>query len=300
MNRNLRRSVLVAAAALFAATLAGAADQPKLPAMPCADCHDTLAAAFASNPHARALGRQTDLSLVCESCHAGGPEHVDQGGDPSLISIPKGAAGPKTCLSCHGGKGLNDIEAKSVHTVAGVYCTDCHSIHGAPPLRHALLREGGSTLCVSCHPDIRSAFLEPNTHHMDVTVNGGSSGGMQCYSCHNPHGQRSTYSLKEDADGGLVCLSCHTDKRGPFVFSHVVGVAGNCLSCHEPHGSVNSDLLIRSTVDSLCLECHTTLPAGLLGSQPPSFHDLTTARYRNCTTCHVAVHGSNSSPTLLR
>ena len=36
------------------------------------------------------------------------------------------------------------------------------------------------------------------------------------------------------------------------------------------------------------------------GSQPPSFHDLRSPRYQNCTTCHITVHGSNTSPLLLK
>ena len=58
--------------------------------------------------------------------------------------------------------------------------------------------------------------------------------------------------------------------------------------------------LTRPTVSQLCLECHSPISGGTLGSQPPSFHDLLSPRYRNCTTCHVAIHGSNSSPELLK
>jgi predicted CXXCH cytochrome family protein len=72
------------------------------------------------------------------------------------------------------------------------------------------------------------------------------------------------------------------------------------MSCHEPHGSTNPMALTRPRVDQLCLECHSLIEGGTFGSQPPSFHDLRSPRYRNCTTCHVAVHGSNTSPMLLK
>ena len=89
--------------------------------------------------------------------------------------------------------------------------------------------------------------------------------------------------------------------RGPFVFDHVTGSGGNCLSCHQPHGSNNPNMLLWARVEQLCLSCHSqTGGPKTFGSQPPSFHDLTQARYRNCTTCHVAVHGSNLSPQLLK
>jgi DmsE family decaheme c-type cytochrome len=119
-------------------------------------------------------------------------------------------------------------------------------------------------------------------------------------SCHNPHGGEGEQSLKVDRSGDVVCVSCHAEKRGPFVFPHVSDVAGTCLSCHEPHGSVNPMSLKRARVDQLCLECHSVYDGGTLGSQPPSFHDLRSPRYQNCTTCHVTVHGSNTSPLLLK
>ena len=97
-----------------------------------------------------------------------------------------------------------------------------------------------------------------------------------------------------------ACTSCHAEKRGPFVFEHVNGVAGDCMSCHENHGSSNNKRLKRATVKNLCLECHSTLSTKTLGSQPPSFHNVSLPRYQNCTTCHVAVHGSYLSPLLLK
>ena len=123
---------------------------------------------------------------------------------------------------------------------------------------------------------------------------------MSCTSCHDPHGIARAGALKPTRGGELPCLSCHAEKRGPFVFNHVNGVAGDCLTCHESHGSSNPKRLIRARVDLLCLECHSPITPGVLGSQPPSFHDLRVPRYRNCTTCHTAVHGSNRSPALLK
>ena len=79
-----------------------------------------------------------------------------------------------------------------------------------------------------------------------------------------------------------------------------LAVAGDCRACHEPHGSSNPMALKRSRVDQLCLECHSPIEGGTLGPQPPAIHDLFSPRYRNCTTCHVAIHGSNTSPALLK
>jgi DmsE family decaheme c-type cytochrome len=138
---------------------------------------------------------------------------------------------------------------------------------------------------------------KPFTHRPVTNV-------MECTSCHDPHGRPGKESLKLTRAGEPPCLTCHTEKRGPFVFEHPTGLsanaASNCESCHENHGSSNPKQLIRAQVSQLCLECHSTSTPTTLGSQPPSFHNLSLPRYRNCTTCHVAIHGSNLSPQLLK
>jgi DmsE family decaheme c-type cytochrome len=275
------------------------ADQAVQEALPCAECHDTVAAEFQANPHALALGREAAAGAVCASCHTGAKEHVESGGDAALIGKPSGITGAASCLSCHGGKSHNDIEPRGAHALAGVNCETCHAIHSARPAPK-LLRSAGSELCVSCHPAIRGSFGKPYTHRMHETVGtGGMNSGMQCYACHNPHG-RGDGNIKQTAVGEPACLSCHTEKRGPYVFTHGALIAGDCRSCHEPHGSANPMMLTRSTVAQLCLECHSNITGTTLGSQPPSLHDMRSPRYQNCTTCHTAVHGSNVSPRLLR
>ncbi|HPC84127.1 MAG TPA: cytochrome c3 family protein [Thermoanaerobaculaceae bacterium] len=268
--------------------------------VPCADCHDTVAAAFAANPHARAFGRDVDPNAVCASCHSGGAQHAEASGDKALIGKPKGADGARLCLGCHGGKSPNDIEPKGVHATRGVHCEACHSMHPSKVMAESLLVSPGSSLCVSCHPDVAGSFRKPYTHPMHKSVDGSGKAGMQCASCHNPHGRGGEQGLVRSAAGEVACLGCHTDKRGPFVFSHPALETRGCLGCHEPHGSANPMMLTRSRVAPLCLECHSPTSAATVGSQPPSFHDLRSPRYQNCTTCHTAVHGSNSSPLLLK
>ena len=36
------------------------------------------------------------------------------------------------------------------------------------------------------------------------------------------------------------------------------------------------------------------------GLNTPSFHNLATAKYQNCTVCHVRIHGSNASSAFFR
>ncbi|HEV8432018.1 MAG TPA: cytochrome c3 family protein, partial [Thermoanaerobaculia bacterium] len=119
--------------------------------------------------------------------------------------------------------------------------------------------------------------------------------------CHEPHGKGlGRDMIRVTRSGELPCVSCHTEKRGPFVFQHGSVALGDCLTCHEAHGSSNPKRLIRANVYQLCLECHSNTPTNVLGSQPPSFHNLNNPRYRNCTTCHTAIHGSNRDPQLFK
>jgi DmsE family decaheme c-type cytochrome len=100
------------------------------------------------------------------------------------------------------------------------------------------------------------------------------------------------------------CLKCHADKRGPFAFEHAAVRVDGCGSCHQPHGSMNARLLKRPATFPLCLECHNG--ASNFGRQgdgvqlQSSTHNMADPRYRNCTTCHVRIHGSNADARFLR
>ena len=269
-----------------------AADAPS-----CGDCHEQ-SKSFGANPHGRAA---CDLpgDAACASCHGDGKAHMEAGGDKSLIKGLRGAEGSETCLTCHDVTTEHTSYRHGVHGVNDtVNCLTCHSVHTPHAREPKLLAKRQTELCASCHQGPASAMRsKAYVHHLD-------RGGMTCASCHEPHGRRGEGVLKLTRQGEAPCLSCHSEKRGPFVYEHggptTGGMTGGCLTCHEPHGSNNPKMLTRSRVDLLCLECHSTLAAGALGSQPPATHNISLPRWRNCTTCHVAVHGSNRSPKLLK
>jgi DmsE family decaheme c-type cytochrome len=157
-----------------------------------------------------------------------------------------------------------------------------------------LLAKPELVLCATCHSTQAASFRnKPYAHRI-------GRAGVECSSCHEPHGRPGRDSLRLTRAGEMPCAGCHFEKRGPYVFQHAANSGGDCLNCHEAHGSSNPRMLKRATVAQLCIECHSPIAAGTLGSQPPSFHNLSLPRYQNCTTCHVAVHGSNRDPQLLR
>jgi DmsE family decaheme c-type cytochrome len=263
----------------------------------CSDCHEQ-AKAFVTNPHAR--GEVTNgvvSSDACTACHGDGSGHIEAGGDKTKINVPRGRAGSdETCLLCHeqtrGGMHANTDQ---------VNCLTCHSIHKADVRSPHLVAKPQLALCGSCHTQSASMRNKPYGHRLD-------RGGMTCSSCHDPHGRRSTAGrslaipahLRVTRAGEAPCLSCHTGKRGPFVFAHGGTELAECTTCHEAHGSSNPRQLVRATVQQVCMECHSPAATSTIGSQPPSFHNLSLPRYRNCTTCHTAVHGSNRDPQLLK
>ncbi len=259
----------------------------------CADCHEQ-AKTFSANPHGRA---KCDVpgDAACVSCHGDGKKHMEEGGDKQYIRGLHGRAGANVCLTCHDVTTEHESFRDGAHgATETVNCLSCHSIHSPAPKAAHLLAKTDPTLCASCHQGQAASLRDkPYKHHLD-------RGGLGCVSCHDPHGRKGEGMLKLGRGGDGPCVTCHTEKRGPFVFEHVGPTVGGCLSCHTPHGSPNPKQLIRSNVNQLCLECHSQLGGSFLGSRPPATHNQNLARWRNCTTCHTAVHGSNQSQQLLK
>lgn len=279
-------------ALLFAITLGVSALAQESAVPSCGDCHDDQWKAFATNPHGHGVKL---TNATCEKCHGDGKAHIEAGGDKTLIYKPAGVAGAdKTCLSCHDLATDRVTRHNGPHSnSATVNCLTCHSIHSSTQSTH-LLAKPELALCNTCHATQVASFRnKPYAHRI-------GTGGMECSSCHEPHGRAGREMLRTTNAGELPCAGCHKQQRGPFVFQHGSVAIGDCLTCHEPHGSSNRNRLIRSNIGQLCLECHSPIGGKGLGSQPPSFHNLSLPRYQNCTTCHVAVHGSNRDPQLLK
>lgn len=276
---------------------APAAPASAVSAPSCFDCH--AGHAGGGSPHGRAHAARNPKApadAYCATCHGDGKAHVESGGDVTLIASMKGAKGSETCATCHAtsAKGASHAFRSGVHANSdALHCQTCHSIHKADAKAGKLLVKEPNALCETCHLEAAASFrAQPYRHRL-------GRAGLTCVSCHQPHGRTGRESLRLSRSGELPCLSCHASQRGPHVFDHVSGAAGDCQTCHAPHGSPNAHQLVRNTEAALCLECHSP-GGGTLGSQPPSSHDLLTARWRSCTVCHTAVHGSNRSPQLLK
>jgi DmsE family decaheme c-type cytochrome len=274
----------------------------------CKTCHPDVWASFYKNPHYKSIasGTAPPEQTGCESCHGPGQAHVQaRGGKATIVAFS--VLPPKSildnCLTCHA-KDLSKSEIRrSEHTLNDVVCTSCHSIHRSVSTK-SLLAKKQIDLCYECHAPVRAQFNMPSKHRVNEGV-------IACTDCHNPHGTPvPTWRMSARprmVDQGLAneepCLKCHTDKRGPFLFEHAAIRIDGCESCHFPHGSTNARLLKRPVLFTICLECHTGGGSGRSGegipTQSPS-HNMADPRYRNCTTCHVRIHGSNADPQFLR
>ena len=263
----------------------------------CLACHEDMGKAFLKTRHG-AMEKDTGRGwkdYSCESCHGPGLKHGEAAEAKFILNHAKAA--PKeadaSCLTCHKNQATHAGRVHGSHSAGQVACVSCHSVHHEKP-------KPAST-CASCHTDVVVQFLRPHAHRM-------GPGTVSCVDCHNPHGSLQNAGLRGTArtrNNEPGCLNCHADKRGPFAFEHAPMRLEGCGSCHEPHGSANPRMLNRAEVMNLCLECHSNLPApsnrtGTLGSVATGMHDLRLPIYRNCTSCHVKIHGSHVNRDFLR
>jgi predicted CXXCH cytochrome family protein len=286
----------------------------------CKECHEDQFKDFMHTSHAALTTLSSWKGKVtgCESCHGPGKAHIEEGDPTKMISFKNKA--PKevseTCLTCHAGKEEHNNFRRGEHWRNDVACTDCHSPHGhatganlassitftSPTNAEKpgfgtvkMLKVSDPQLCTSCHNEVKHQFNQP-FHHKVL------EGAMRCTDCHNPHGGFETKQQRLATGADAPCIKCHVDKQGPFTYEHAPVKTEGCTSCHTPHGASNPRLL-RTTVPQLCLECHSnahTLGAENVGTvATPSFHNLAT-QYRDCTACHVKIHGSRSSNVFFR
>jgi DmsE family decaheme c-type cytochrome len=251
----------------------------------CAACHAEQAESYAKTPHAAALSNPSRPEPLrgCEACHGAGAAHAEAGGGKGVGGLQNFARTraaterSAVCLKCHAGaQSLHDFKSGG-HALSAVACTDCHRQHGGVGER--MLARRTPELCYGCHLEVRAKFALPEHHRVNEGV-------LSCLDCHQPHGTRDPRLLRGAND--RACFRCHGEIEGPFVFEHAGVVTEGCVRCHDPHGSVNRHLLARQQVAQLCYECHTVTPTNHL--QPS---------YRDCTRCHVDIHGSNTDPRYL-
>ena len=284
----------------------------------CKACHEDQFKKFVTTKHSRLaeVPSWKDKAQGCEGCHGPGKAHIEAAGDKTkIVTFTKKSSKEvsETCLSCHAGSQSHNNFRRGEHWRNDVGCTDCHTAHGSDLKNgHAgsitlvggasiqnpgntgdsMLKQGEPQLCISCHSETKAQFSKP-FHHKVL------EGTMKCTDCHNAHGGFESKQANLAVGADSACVKCHSNKQGPFVYEHAPLKVEGCAACHTPHGSSNPKMLKRSSVRQLCLECHTGITEEL-SPQAPSLHNQAQVRYLQCTVCHSAIHGSNSSNVLFR
>ena len=250
----------------------------------CKTCHEDKFAPLEKSPHGQ-HGFEMRSTQGCETCHGPGRNHIDSGGDVTLILNPakmKSEASSAVCLTCHE-QGMQTHWKGSTHQQRGLSCSSCHSIHNFKSEKNQLKTAEITETCNGCHME-QKAQIQRTSHHPI------REGLMSCASCHNPHGTLTPKMISANSVNDL-CYQCHTEKRGPFLWPHPP-VQENCATCHLPHGSNHEKLLVQNR-PWLCQSCH------LDTRHPGTLYDktnvLTSNRElsRSCSNCHMAIHGSN-------
>ncbi len=322
--------LLFGAGGRFFSTTAAPGDQKKqpqaAPANPddyvgsetCATCHEDRDKEFKQTAHSKLVHEKSWKGKVvgCESCHGPGKEHVEAGGDKTKIRTFQGETSKQvsdSCLTCHSGREEHSNYLRGEHWRNDVGCTDCHTPHGGvtgankaasntfvtsanaekPGFENKMMLRGSEQqLCLKCHTEQKHQFTQP-FHHKVL------EGAMKCSDCHNPHGGFEAKQGRLSSGTDAACVKCHTDKQGPFAFEHAPVKTEGCASCHTPHGSSNPRMLNTASVAQLCLTCHSVAHnVGAIAPVGPA-HNLQ-VQYRDCTACHVKIHGSHTSPVYMR
>ena len=296
----------------------------------CTTCHADQAEHYSKTAHAKLKKESSWKGKVtgCESCHGPGSAHVEtmgealgNGTDPSQVKDKKivylAGLSPKqsseTCLQCHAGREEHNNYRRGEHWRNDVGCVSCHSSHSPTTGTNKagsnvfvsqanaekpgfsavkMLRASEPQLCMGCHTETKHQFNMPFKHKV-------LEGAMKCSDCHNAHGGFEQKQARLATGADAACLKCHTDKQGPFTYEHAPVKTEGCVSCHTPHGSANPRLLRTSSAAQLCLECHTQ-DHGVGAQEPVGPAHRLDLQYRDCTACHVKIHGSHTSPVFMR
>lgn len=117
----------------------------------CVACHEDEAGKIAVSAHRRLADESAPARRGCEACHGPGSNHVNSGGDKTLLFSFKGAAADavrERCGVCH------EVESEAVHSEHTTNCLTCHAAHGYQQAKFIMV-QAPPKLCTDCHDRTR-------------------------------------------------------------------------------------------------------------------------------------------------
>lgn len=306
-------AILLAAMPLFAqntAPLARAGGH--IATARCAECHGREHRRIRDGSHALVL--HAEVLPGCETCHGPGEAHTQAAeNDPALITMPAllGAkAQVALCARCHDDQIRLHGGDPEGFVVAGLTCTECHSVHGrqrqpaAGSLRFlrrdvmaAHAESAGSAACIECHP-IRDALLGDSAH-ASLAAAHDQSGCEACHGAGSLHAETGAGRLitrpDRAADGIATCRSCHAavdaaefhwkDQPKPYFSAGIT-----CTTCHLVHAPRTTPAVAAADAaptNRLCATCHAAAFSTMPGSTHQPLGTFETPLAEGCGACHV-------------
>lgn len=254
-------------------------------------------------------------TIGCENCHGAGSEHA-MGGDKKKIQISLDAG---NCAQCHDEPWRHNIYSmyeNSMHSEA-VWETGFASRNMTVPTSL------GST-CMRCHAGAGFvAFTKNESISTPVSPTWAEHTAITCATCHDPHGNSNTASLRSTPAGsdtlgngysytgiggtGEICMNCHKARRN----SETYVLTTNVGSTFGPHHSGQTDVLLgknavqfgsayastshSSAIENSCVDCHMvattdtgTVNRDKVGGHSWNLHNEATGYDHTaaCTSCH--------------
>ncbi|HLK33326.1 MAG TPA: cytochrome c3 family protein [Terriglobales bacterium] len=121
----------------------------------CVACHEELSGSISDSAHGQLARESAPERRGCEACHGPGSNHVNSGGDKSLLFSFRGAPASairRQCGSCHkpAAELVHGSSSNSVHTHRTTTCLSCHAAHHCRQKKF-LLVAATPQLCTDCH-----------------------------------------------------------------------------------------------------------------------------------------------------
>ncbi|MBI2688447.1 MAG: DmsE family decaheme c-type cytochrome [Acidobacteria bacterium] len=218
------------------------------------------------SPAAAAVGGK------CSECHLDVVNSFLLGPHGKAAKFVKGSQA-STCDTCHRDGARHSQTSRPSH------------IANPPKLPAA----EANAMCLGCHSNDQTHFAwRGNAHERK---------NMSCVSCHSEHHPKSAAKMLAKRTELELCFTCHQDKRKATLqrSTHLFRTEHNdvklaCASCHNPHGGEGRTMLVASSINALCYDCHAEKRGPFLWEHAPG--------RSNCNSCHIP-HGSNN-PSLLK